>query len=187
VIVATGGRADKGIKAKYHPTPVLGYEQDFVIDHIEALQRALAGELTGKVVVLDAVGHIEAIGLGELLGRQDVDVTVVTALSAPISLDPETQQAALPRAVRAGMTWRPNTVLGAIGDHEVTLVDALSHAIEQVTDVDWVVIRTHGRPENALVAELDGKVPEVIAVGDAVAVRPADRAIWDGHQAARAL
>ena len=85
------------------------------------------------------------------------------------------------------MAWRPNTVLGAIGDHEVTLVDALSHAIEQVTGVDWVVIRTHGRPENALVAELEGKVPEVIAVGDAVAVRPADRAIWDGHQAARAL
>ena len=187
VIVATGGRADKGVKAKYHPTPVLGYEQDWVIDHIEAIERALAGSLTGKVVVLDAVGHIEAIALGELLGRQDVDVTVVTALSAPISLDPETQQAALPRAVRAGMAWRPNTVLGAIGDHEVTLVDALSHAIEQVTGVDWVVIRTHGRPENALVAELEGKVPEVVAVGDAVAVRPADRAIWDGHQAARAL
>jgi 2,4-dienoyl-CoA reductase (NADPH2) len=187
VIVATGGRADKGVKAKYHPTPVLGYEQDFVLDHVDALQRALVGELTGRVVVLDAVGHIEAIGLGELLATQDVDVTVVTALAAPISLDPETQQAALPRAVRAGMSWRPNTVLGAIGNHEVTLVDALSHAIDQVTDVDWVVIRTHGRPENALVAALEGAVPEVIAVGDAVAVRPADRAIWDGHQAARAL
>ena len=24
VVVATGGRADKGVKAKYHPTPVLG-------------------------------------------------------------------------------------------------------------------------------------------------------------------
>jgi 2,4-dienoyl-CoA reductase (NADPH2) len=187
VIVATGGRADKGVKAKYHPTPVLGYEQDFVIDHVDALQRTLADELTGRVVVLDAVGHIEAIGLGELLATRDVDVTVVTALPAPISLDPETQQAALPRAVRAGMQWRPNTVLGAIGDHEVTLVDALSHAIDQVTGVDWVVIRTHGRPENALVAELEGQGPEVIAVGDAVAVRPADRAIWDGHQAARSL
>ncbi len=187
VVVATGGRADKAVKAKYHPTPVPGSEKDFVIDHIEALERALAGELTGRVVILDAVGHIEAIGLGELLGRQDVDVTVVTALSAPLALDPETQQAALPRAVRAGMAWRPNTVLGAIGDHEVTLVDALSHGIEQVTDVDWVVIRTHGRPENALVAALEGRVPEIIAVGDAVAVRPADRAIWDGHQAGRAL
>ncbi|HYF44570.1 MAG TPA: FAD-dependent oxidoreductase, partial [Acidimicrobiales bacterium] len=187
VVVATGGRADKGVKAKYHPTPVPGWEQDFVIDHVDAIRRAVAGELAGKVVVLDAVGHIEAIGLGELLGRQDVDVTVVTALAAPISLDPETQRAALPRAVRAGMTWRPNTVLGAIGDHEVTLVDALSHAIDQVTGVDWVVIRTHGRPEDGLVAQLEGRVPEVVAVGDAVAVRPADRAVWDGHQAGRAL
>ena len=39
----------------------------------------------------------------------------------------------------------------------------------------------------ALVAALEGRVPEIIAVGDAVAVRPADRAIWDGHQAGRAL
>lgn len=186
VVVATGGRPDKGVKAKYHPTPVPGWEQDFVLDHVDALRRTLAGELTGRVVVLDAVGHIEAIGLGELLAAQDVDVAVVTALPAPISLDPETQQAALPRAVRAGLRWRPNTVLGAIGDHEVTLVDALSHALEQ-HPVDWVVIRTHGRPENGLVAALTGKVPEVVAVGDAVAVRPADRAIWDGHQAARAL
>ena len=187
VVVATGGRADKGVKAKYHPTPVPGWEQDWVIDHVDAIERTLAGALTGKVVVLDAVGHIEAIALGELLGRQDVDVTVVTALSAPISLDAETQQAALPRAVRAGMAWRPNTILGAIGDHEVTLVDALSHAVHQVTDVDWVVIRTHGRPHNGLVSALEGLVPELVAVGDAVAVRPADRAIWDGHQAARAL
>ena len=43
VVVATGGRADKGVKAKYHPTPVLGWEQDFVIDHVEAIRRAVAG------------------------------------------------------------------------------------------------------------------------------------------------
>jgi hypothetical protein len=30
-------------------------------------------------------------------------------------------------------------------------------------------------------------VPEVIRVGDAVAVRPADRAIFDGHLAGRQL
>ena len=53
--------------------------------------------------------------------------------------------------------------------------------------MDWVVIRTHGRPENRLYHQLRGRVPEVVAVGDAVAVRPADRAIWDGHHAARAL
>jgi pyruvate/2-oxoglutarate dehydrogenase complex dihydrolipoamide dehydrogenase (E3) component len=190
VVVATGGSADKGMKAKYHPTPVPGWEQDWVLDHEEALVRALAGELRGRVLVLDAVGHIEAIGLGELLGSQDVDVTVVTALPAPILLDAETSAAALPRAVRAGMRWRPNTVLGAIGDHEATLVDALSRAIEQVTGLDWLVIRTHGRPADRLYQEL-ASTPSppatVVRVGDAVAVRPADRAIWDGHQAARAL
>jgi 2,4-dienoyl-CoA reductase-like NADH-dependent reductase (Old Yellow Enzyme family) len=187
VVVATGGRADKSVKAKYHPTPVAGWEQDWVLDHEAALRRALAADLTGRVVVLDAVGHIEAIGLGELLASRGVEVTVVTALPAPIALDPETQAAALPRACRAGMAWRPNTVLAAIGDHEVTLIDALSHAAEQVAGVDWVVIRTHGRPDDGLHHDLVGRVPELVRIGDALAVRPCDRAIWDGHQAGRAL
>jgi len=30
-------------------------------------------------------------------------------------------------------------------------------------------------------------VPEVVRVGDAVAARPADRAVFDGHRAGRAL
>jgi hypothetical protein len=101
-------------------------------------------------------------------------------------LDAETMQKALPRAVRAGMQWRPNTAIVGIGDHDVTLVDVLSHAIE-VVDADQVVIRTHGVPDDALFRQLEGRVPEVLRVGDAVAVRPVDRAVFDGHLAGRSL
>ena len=104
-----------------------------------------------------------------------------------MALDGESASAILPRAVQAGMQWRPNTVLGFIGDHEVTLFDVLSHRTETITDVDTVVIRTHGLPNDDLTAALDGKVPEVVAIGDAVAVRLVDRAVYDGHVAARAL
>ena len=75
----------------------------------------------------------------------------------------------------------------SIGDHEVTVIDVLSHAMETITGVDSVVIRTHGLPNNELYYLLDGKVPEVVSIGDAVAVRPVDRAVYDGHVAARAL
>ena len=137
-------------------------------------------------MVLDAVGHIEAIGLGELLGRQDVDVTVVTALSAPISLDPETQQAALPLGGAGGgwpgdptPCWAPSATTRSPWSMPSPTPSSRWPAST------GTVIRTHGRPENALVAELEGKVPEVVAVGDAVAARSAHRAIWDGHQAGR--
>ena len=49
------------------------------------------------------------------------------------------------------------------------------------------MIRTHGLPDDRLYFELEGRVPELVRVGDAVAVRPADRAIFDGHMAARRL
>lgn len=183
VIVATGGRASKSAAAKGPPMPVRGSEQDWVLDHESALQRIDA--LGRRVVVLDVVGHIEAIGLGELLARQQVEVTVVTPFALPICLDRETLGYALPRAVQAGMHWRPNTAIAAIGEHAVTLVDVLSRQTEQVADVDTVVIRTHGVADAGLYFALQGRVPEVIRVGDAVAVRLCDRAIFDGHMAGR--
>jgi pyruvate/2-oxoglutarate dehydrogenase complex dihydrolipoamide dehydrogenase (E3) component len=185
VVVATGGVATKTGAAKWHPLPVPGSEQDFVLDHEQALTRA--DGIHGRVVILDAVGQIEAIGLGELLSAQGCEVTVVTSLPSPIALDAETLAAALPRAGRAGVRWRPNTLLASIGAHAVTLLDVFSLKPETLADVDTVVIRTHGLPDAALYFALKDHVPEVVRVGDAVAVRTVDRAIFDGHLAARAL
>src|SRR6185369_1823008 len=164
---------------------VPGWRQDFVLDHEAALERA--NDLGARVVILDAVGHIEAIGLGELLAQRGVEVTAVTPFALPVCLDRETIGYALPRAVRAGLRWRPNTALAAIGDHTVTLVDVLSRRLETVAEVDTVIIRTHGVANAALYFALLGQVPQVIRIGDAVAVRTADRAIFDGHLAGRAV
>jgi len=100
--------------------------------------------------------------------------------------DPETMAMALPRMARAGANWRPNTAMVSIGDHEAMLIDTVSLAMETVR-ADAVVIRTHGLPNDELYFALQGQVPEVVRVGDAVAVPLADRAIFDGHRAGRAL
>src|SRR5205823_5109473 len=108
-------------------------------------------------------------------------------LPSPILLDAETAAAALPRAVRAGARWRPNTALASVGDHDVTVIDVLAATFETIADVDALVIRTHGVADDRLYHELRGLVDQVIRVGDAVAVRPADRAIYDGHLAGRSV
>ena len=100
VVVATGGRAGVDVASKWHPLPVPGSEQPFVIDHEQALTRA--HELGARVVVLDAVGHIEGIGLGELLAGIGVEVTVACPLPTPMLLDAETMAMALRRMARAG-------------------------------------------------------------------------------------
>ena len=189
VVVATGGRATKEGRSAYHPMPVPGSEQGFVLDHLQALR--LAGEdpdrLGHRVVVLDAVGHVQGVGLAELLAAQGRDTTVVCPLPVLLGCDGETQAAILPRAVQAGVTWRPNTALAAVSDHAVTLVDVLSRALQTVTDVDTVVICTNGVPNSELAHALQDRGPDVVTVGDAVAVRPVDRAVYDGHRAGRAL
>ena len=185
VIVATGARATIDAPAKGQPMPVPGSAQDFVLDHETAL--CAIEKLAGRVVILDVVGHVEAIGLGELLAHRKVEVTVVTPFPMPICLDRETIGYALPRAVQAGMRWRPNTAIAAIGAHAVTLIDVFSRQSEVVADVDTVIIRTHGVADDGLYFALRGRVPELMRVGDAVAARPADRAIFDGHMAGRAV
>jgi hypothetical protein len=154
-----------------------------VVDH-EAPLRA-PESIGARVVVVDAVGHIEGIGVGHFLAERGHDVTVVSAMATPMLLDAETLQKALPRAVRAGVKWMPNTALFAIGDHEVTIANVLSYDVQSLP-ADTVVIRTHGVPENALARVLEGRV-EVHTIGDAVSVRLADRAIFDGHTAGRSI
>lgn len=189
VVVATGGRATKLGRAAWHPMPVPGSEQDFVLDHVEALRRAVRDpdSLGRRIVLLDAVGHVQAVGLAEILAVQGREATVVCPLPTLLACDGETQAAVLPRAAQAGVRWRPNTALVAIGDRQLTLADVHSHRLETVTDVDTVVIRTHGLPNDALYHALLDRVAELHRVGDAVAVRPVDRAVFDGHRAGRAI
>jgi 2,4-dienoyl-CoA reductase-like NADH-dependent reductase (Old Yellow Enzyme family) len=184
VVVATGGRATKFGSSKWHPSPIPGAEQPFVLDHVEALLRAET--LGPRVLILDAVGHIQGLGLAELLAQRGAEVTLAMPMAGPVCLDAETAAAALPRAVRAGARWCPNTELSHIGDHRATLRDQLGGQTREL-EVDHVVIRTHGLPVDELYFALRDHVPEVVRVGDAVAVRAVDRAIFDGHLAGRRL
>jgi 2,4-dienoyl-CoA reductase-like NADH-dependent reductase (Old Yellow Enzyme family) len=183
VVVATGARATVDAHSKWHPFPVPGSEQPWVLTVEDVvIDPDRAGH---RVIVLDAVGHIDAIGAAELLAATGRDVTVLCPLPSPMLLDPETMARALPRMVRAGAAWRPNAILAGIGDREVTVVDTLARSLDTIVGVDTVVIRTHGIAENALAAELEGAGPDVVCVGDAVAARWVDRAVFDGHLAGR--
>ncbi|HEV2994258.1 MAG TPA: FAD-dependent oxidoreductase, partial [Acidimicrobiia bacterium] len=189
VVVATGGHATKTGRSAYHPMPVPGSEQDWVLDHHEALAclDGDPGRLGRRIVLLDGVGHVQGVGVGELLAARGLDVTVVCPLPVLLACDGETQAAILPRAVQAGVTWRPSTAVAMVDDHTVTLVDVLARRLEPVANVDTFVVCTNGEPNTDLYEALRGRGPEVVRVGDAVTMRPVDRAVFEGHRVGRAL
>ena len=182
VVVATGGIAGTDFPVAFHSEPPPGWDLPMVIDHETALTDA--GQLGRRVLVADMVGHIEGLGIAEMAADAGRSVTLSMPFASPPHLEGETTGHALARAVRAGARWRPNTLVESIASGAVRLRDLLSGAIE-IVEADSVVVRTHGRPNAALYFDLQAAGVPAVRVGDAVAPRPADRAIFDGHLAGR--
>ncbi len=200
VIVATGATAAVDSHSKWHPD-VIGADDPMVLDHEEALRRALGGTEAGgpgpdgstggighRVVVLDTVGHIEGVALSELLATQGHEVTLAMPMATPMLVDLESMPAAMSRARRAGVDWRPFTLMPMVSSTDgVLLVDALARQPETLTDVDTVVIRSHAVSDTGLADALRDAGIETYVIGDAVAARLVDRAVMDGRRAGLAV
>ena len=182
LVIAAGGAATTAFPATFYSAPVPGGDLSHVVTHEVAV--AAPDRLGRRVVIADVVGHVEGIGIAELLASTGRTVVLSMPFPAPPNLDGETAGPALSRAVRAGAIWRPQTLIESIASEKVRLRDMLSGRVDTV-DADSVVVRTHGRPLDALYHEARALGLDVVRVGDAVAPRTADRAIYDGHIAGR--
>ncbi len=196
VVIAVGADASLTSHSKWHPD-VIGVEDDMVIDHETAL-RIATGATDGvrdtdtaigeRVLILDTVGHIEGVGLAELLAQQGHHVELAMPMASPMLLDPESMPVALGRARRAGAAFLPFTLVPMISPTDgVLVVDALARQPDSRTDIDTVIIRGHAVARTALTDELTARGVEVHVVGDALAARLVDRAIFDGHLAGMAV
>jgi NADPH-dependent 2,4-dienoyl-CoA reductase/sulfur reductase-like enzyme len=182
VVIATGGIATTSFPVAFYSQAVPGWEMPVVVTHEAAVSSPES--LGRRVVVADLVGHIEGIGVAELLAGTGRTVVLSMPFAAPPHLDSDTAGQALGRAVRAGASWRPQTLVESIALGEVRLRDLLSGTVTKV-EADSVVVRSHGRSCDGLYHEAKAAGMVVVRVGDAVAPRTADRAIYDGHMAGR--
>jgi hypothetical protein len=182
VVIATGGIATTAFPMAYYSQAVPGWDLPSVVTHEAAVSSPES--LGRRIVVADLVGHVEGIGIAELLAGTGRTVVLSMPFAAPPHLDGETAGQALGRAVRAGATWRPQTLIDSIAPDEVRLTDLLSGTVSTI-EADSVVVRTHGRSSDALYHEAKAAGMTVVRAGDAVAPRTADRAIFDGHMAGR--
>lgn len=188
VIIATGALPRKdGLQPAIVDKRVSGVHLPHVMSSLELLAQTSFGTAQ-TALVLDTVGHYEALACVEILIEHGICVTYLTPA---VSITPYVQT-----------TWRDRPALqrfyregsfNALTRHRLVEIQAGSCWVQPndadesgrtVISADRVVLVTHNRPVTHLYDALRTEFPAFL-VGDANAPRDIQAAIREGHLAAR--
>jgi pyruvate/2-oxoglutarate dehydrogenase complex dihydrolipoamide dehydrogenase (E3) component len=183
VIVATGS------KPKQHP--VGGADGPGVYNVWEVLnQQVNVGE---RICLIDYDGHHRATATAEFLANQGKTVHIIcSSLFVGAELGP-TQDLYLTRQrlLGKGVTFTPDIavmeVSGEIGEKIVKGFNVYSNVWDEWSGYDNVVLAMGQSVDDDLYFALKGKVKELHRIGDCVAPRKVDMAIWEGHEVGRTI
>jgi dimethylamine/trimethylamine dehydrogenase len=188
VIVATGARYSVGGQSNHRDLDIDGHDRAFV----HRPEEVMLGTATprGRIVILDAEGMHTGVGLAEQLAAEGNEVELLTPYFSPVSPRVAAQLEVPPLMKRlrsAGVNITANAYIRAIGDRAVTVNDIYSDAERVIADVDAVILSTGRIAVNDLERDLVGKVPQVFAIGDALAPRMWATASYEAHKFAREI
>jgi 2,4-dienoyl-CoA reductase-like NADH-dependent reductase (Old Yellow Enzyme family)/pyruvate/2-oxoglutarate dehydrogenase complex dihydrolipoamide dehydrogenase (E3) component len=185
VLVATGSRYVASGSSGYEPVALPGHDRGGVYLPEQVLDGHV--RLAGTVVVVDEEGIQTGVGVAEFLATAGARVHLVTRhpqLVPHLNYDGHLPLIAQ-RLLALGVRLHTGTYPRGIGEREVTVFDVLTGTESVLSDVDSVVLATMREPRAELVRQLAGVVPQVFAVGDAMAPRGLAEATYEGHQFAR--
>jgi 2,4-dienoyl-CoA reductase-like NADH-dependent reductase (Old Yellow Enzyme family)/thioredoxin reductase len=188
VIVATGSmpRMD-GIQSTNPGEPIGHFERPNVLSSLDLLTHG-RNRIGKSAVVIDDVGHYEAIGVAEYLMEAGASVSFITTqamFGAKVESALMTEPA-LERLDKGRFRIYTRHRVTDVGDEEAIIqptYEGAAHAIPAET----VVFVSANRPNRDLYNELRGKIPQVHVVGDANSPRFLQTAIREGHLAAKAI
>jgi NADPH-dependent 2,4-dienoyl-CoA reductase/sulfur reductase-like enzyme len=183
VIIATGSQPKQ--------TPVPGADGPATYNVWQALNDGV--ELGQKVCLIDYDGHHRASSTAELLAIRGKTVHMITAsLFVGAELGP-TQDLYLTRQrlLQKGVTFTPDIAVmevgGEAGAKTVKGFNVYSNAWDEWGPFDSIVLAMGQKADDALYMGLKGKVKELYRIGDSVAPRKVDMAIWEGHRVGREI
>ncbi len=81
----------------------------------------------------------------------------------------------------------PSTALKQIGEDSVTVYSIITKKEREITGVDAVVFAVGGAADDGLYRDLKGKVEALYAVGDCMAPRGVEQAVYEGHKVGRTI
>jgi hypothetical protein len=164
-----------------------GVEQENVLTTWDVL---LETKPAGKrVVVLDDDGSRAAAGVTEVLLDRGCDVELVSRWPSlfPGTMTTLDMAHLYGRLLGKGLLYRLNAWATGIEGDRVNVINLYTGAGETLTGVDSVVLATGSKADDALYLALKGKVENLHRIGDCVAPRKLDHAIYEGYLAGREL
>jgi NADPH-dependent glutamate synthase beta subunit-like oxidoreductase len=190
VVVATGSspRMD-GLQPAWPAEPARGVDQTHVLSSTALLTGGVP-DGARSALVLDTVGHFEAIAAAQFLAGEGVAITFVTSLPSFGGLwvlSTGRDVPALEHLYEGDFTLLTRHHLVEIGA-STCVVRPLESSRTREVPADVVVLVTQNEPSRGLYDELLARgVRDVFLVGDASTPRDLQAAIAEGHRAARAI
>jgi mycofactocin system FadH/OYE family oxidoreductase 2 len=172
VVVATGSEPNI--------PQIPGADKDTVVTTWEVLKHER--EIGKRVLIIaEGEGHQRPVSIAETLADQGKDVEVVSTLPV-VGMDIElgTLRIQYQRLSDKGVVLMPSTKVVEIFRGEVKVRNLYTN-VERRIPVDTVVDASESRSVNVLYFSLKGKVSELYQVGDCVAPRRLNDAIYAGY------
>jgi mycofactocin system FadH/OYE family oxidoreductase 2 len=179
VVVATGSRPIE--------SPVPGADGPSIYSTWQVLRdRPDLGE---RVLLIDYNGHHQATGVAEKVLDEGRNLTMVTpSLFVGSELGPlQDLYLALQRLLTKGAQMIHNVAVMSLEGTTAVGFNVYSNQPWSFEGADSVIVCMGNRVNDELYLSLKGHLSDLRRVGDAVAPRKADMAVWEGHVAGRAL
>lgn len=193
IVCATGASWDRTgfTPARADRKRIDGAERPEVLDLATAVRAAVGGSdpLDGDVVIVDDTGEYAPLGLAELLAGAGARVTIVTPRP---SIGEEAASAletpyVLPVLARLDVQIFTGHLLEAVDDAGVRLAERWSGRRRLLPAADRVVLAMGRSPDDSVARELEARGLAPHVVGDALAPRSVDEAMFDAERLARSV
>ncbi|MEV4420738.1 FAD-dependent oxidoreductase [Patulibacter sp. NPDC049589] len=184
VVLATGATYDRSGFSVLRPDrqTVDGFADATVLDPIQALRDpGLAGD---DVIVLDDFNDQTGIGVALSLAQAGKKVHIVTMspfVGSTAASTLEVPGVAYPILRQAGVEFRANASLQAIGGGEAQILDVYAGTIE-VVPASSVVVNMLRIPVDGLYLDARARGLPVVRIGDCLAPRYVDEAIYEATE-----
>jgi Pyridine nucleotide-disulphide oxidoreductase/NADH:flavin oxidoreductase / NADH oxidase family len=189
VVVATGALPSRTGFSSVNPLveTLPGADQDNVLTGWDVL---LGKRPVGRrVVVLDDDGSRAVAGVCEVLLDRGSEVELVSRWNVlfPTTLTTLDMAHLYSRLFGKGLAYRLNAWASSIEGDRVVVFNLYTGAAETIEDVDTIVLAAGAKANDGLYLALKGQVENIHRIGDCVAPRKLDHAVYEGYLAGREL